>query len=172
MTCFCLVAYGKISSDPTFLRRIVFSNKDGFHVSETYNTHDTRVWGSKNPRKIQERKAHSIIFSVWWAIQAKRLLHPYSFCHESVRKDNFLSAEHFWPIRRWSILTKYALSTRRALPHTSREIRSLFNDLFSNFGIGRYGPREWHARSLKLTPPDGFLGNLYKIKFSRPLWVT
>lgn len=30
------------------------------------------------------------------------------------------------------------------------------NDLFSNFWIGRYGPKEWPARSPELTPSDIF----------------
>lgn len=51
--------FGKLFSDLNFLRGVVFPDECLFHVSENFNTQNTRVWGSEKSRKIQTPEEHS-----------------------------------------------------------------------------------------------------------------
>ena len=41
----------RISEDETFLKRVCFSDKATFHVSEKLNKHNVRIWGSVRSKK-------------------------------------------------------------------------------------------------------------------------
>lgn len=155
----------KISSDPNFLRRIVFSDECVFHVSGIANTQNTRIWGSENPRQIQEHEAHSEKITVWCAIHANGVLDPYYFFNETVRGDDYFQMLNTYVRSEAAMFPQNALFQQDgAPPHTTREVRSLLNELFPNSWIGRYGPRAWPARSPDLTPPDFFLWGFVKDK--------
>ena len=82
-------AMKKMSTNSSFLHRIVFSDECVFHVSGIANTQNTRIWGTKNPREVQQHERNGEKLTLWCAIHSQGVLDPYYFDNETVRKEDY-----------------------------------------------------------------------------------
>lgn len=64
-------------SDSGPLRQIIFSNECILHCSRSANTQTTCIWGTKQPKKIQQHELHCKIVAGWYAVLPKGMIGPY-----------------------------------------------------------------------------------------------
>ena len=158
----------KMSRNENFLSSIVFSDECVFHLSGIANTQNTRIWGTENPRAIQEHEVHSEKITVWCAIHSEGVLDPYYFNNETVRKEDYCQLlDTYVRDEAPNFPTNALFQQDGASPHTSHEARELLGDIFGENWIGKYGPQNWPARSPDLTPPDFFLWGYVKDRVFR-----
>jgi len=55
------------------------SDEAVFHLSRRVNRHNTQIWGTENPKVIEEKERDSPKLVVWCAISAKGIIGPYFF---------------------------------------------------------------------------------------------
>ena len=70
---------------PSILDNIWFSDEAIFHLSGRVNRHNTRIWGTENPKVIEEKERDSPKHVVWCAISASGIIGPYFFCNDTRR---------------------------------------------------------------------------------------
>jgi len=74
---------------------IWFSDETVFHLSGRVNRHNTRIWGTENPKVIEEKERDSPKLVVWCAISSKGIICRYFFCNDArrttdVTKENYV----------------------------------------------------------------------------------
>ena len=63
-------------NDPSILDNIWFSDEAIFHLSGRENRHNTRIWGTENPKVIEEKERDSPKLVVWCVISATSIILP------------------------------------------------------------------------------------------------
>jgi len=67
------------NNNSSIFDNIWFSDEAVFHLSERVNRHNTRMWGTKNPKVIEEKERDSPKLVAWCAISSKGIIGPYFF---------------------------------------------------------------------------------------------
>ena len=75
----CETLLNHYENDPSILDNIWFSDEAVFHLSGKVNRRNTRMWGTKNPKVIEEKERDSPKLVVWCAISAKGIIGSYFF---------------------------------------------------------------------------------------------
>ena len=75
----CKTLLNHYENDPSILDNIWFSDEAVFHLSRRVNRHNTRIWGTENPKVIAEKERDSPKLFVWCAISARGIIGPYFF---------------------------------------------------------------------------------------------
>ena len=69
--------FQRIQDDGKFLDSVIFSDESTFHVSGRVNTHNCRIWGSKNPRASLQHVRDSPKVNVFCALSKDRVYGPF-----------------------------------------------------------------------------------------------
>lgn len=164
---FCRWAQETLIRDPTFFRKVLFSDEATFHSTGQLNRHNSHYWSVVNPRWYRAvDHQHRWSLNVWCGIVNGKIIGPYFF-DGHLNGDMYLHfLENDLPI----LLENLDLRTRHQMwiqqdgapAHYSRIVREFLNHAFPRRWIGRRGPVEWPARSPDLTSPDFFLWGLIK----------
>ena len=64
-------------NDLSIQDKIWFSDEAVFHLSGRVNQHNTRIWGTENPKVIEEKERDSPKLVVWCAISATGIIGPW-----------------------------------------------------------------------------------------------
>jgi len=64
-------------NNSSILDNIWFSDEAVFHLSERINRHNTRKWGTENPKVIEEKVRDLSKLIVWCTIFSKGIIGPY-----------------------------------------------------------------------------------------------
>jgi hypothetical protein len=153
--------------DPTFLKRVVFSDEAAFHLSGKVNRHNCRIWGVENPHEVREHERASPKVNVWCAISYDRIYGPFFFAEKTVKGANYLDMlqQYFFPQVHGRRLI---FQQDGAPPHFANAVRDCLNERFPHGWIGRGGPVSWPPRSPDLTSPDFFLwGHLKTLVYAQ-----
>ena len=70
----CETLLNHYENNPSILDNIWFSDKAVFHLSGRVNWHNTRIWGTENPKVIEEKERDSAKLVVRYAISAKDII--------------------------------------------------------------------------------------------------
>ena len=159
-------------NDPSLLDNIWFSDEAVFHLSGRVNRHNTPIWGTENPKVIEEKERDSPKLVVWCAISATGIIGPYFFRDDTRRTttvtgENYLEMlqKFFLPELGNNALVENCYFQQDGAPaHYARKVRDYLNQVFPDRWIGRRGPLEWAARSPDLTPCDFCFGVTLKVK--------
>lgn len=158
----------KLSSDPNFLHRIVFSDEAAFHICGKVNRHNMRIWGSENPRKTIEHQRDSPKIIVWCAMSSDTIFGPFFFRESTVNSANYLDMLQNFAFPQFP--TNVIFQQDGAPPHWGSNVREALDDKFPDSWIGRGGPISWPPRSPDITPLDYFLWGYVKNKvYSSPV---
>ena len=126
------------------MTRIVFSGESIFHTSGVANKHNARVWGTENPRTVQEVPSISEKVMIWCGMYESRIIDPYFFSELSVTVSKYKR-----------ILRCYGLPKIQELPggpvfqqagaraDYSISVRQYLDRKFVDDWIGRVGPTTW-----------------------------
>ncbi|KAL4098418.1 hypothetical protein QTP88_023037 [Uroleucon formosanum] len=123
-----------------------------------------KIWGSENPRTIQEKEMHPERVTVWCGIWSGGLIGPYFFEDEEgnavtvngVRYRAMLS-NFLWPRLDQMNIENVWFQQDGATCHTSRETIALLREKFPDTLISLRGDQSYPPRSCDLTPCDFFL---------------
>lgn len=147
-----------------FAKRIIFSDEAHFHLNGFVNKQNCRIWGSENPRVIQEREMHPQRVTVWCGIWSGGLIGPFFFEDEEgnavtvngVRYRAMLS-NFLWPRLDEMNIENLWFQQDGATCHTSRDTIALLREKFPERLISLRGDQNYPPRSCDLTPCDFFL---------------
>ena len=164
---FCAKLTELLTDDPDFMKKIIMTDEAHFHLSGYVNKQNFRIWGTENPRVIQQRPLHPLRVTVWCGISADKIYGPYFFQDEDgnaltvngeryrAMLENFLFPELDNTQEMW-------FQQDGATSHTARETMNLLRTVFGNRIVSRFGNVNWPSRSPDLTPPDLFLWGYLK----------
>ena len=85
----CETLLNHYENDPSILDNIWFSDEAG-----RVNRHNTPIWGTKNPKVIEEKERDSSKLVVWCAISAKGIIGPYFF-RDDARRIITITGENY-----------------------------------------------------------------------------
>jgi len=159
----------RINNDPTFLKRICFSDEATFHVSGKVNRHNCRIWGTQNPHAFIEHERDSMKVNVWCGVMTDRVVGPFFFNENTITGVVYLDMLEQFAIPQLEDVPNIIFQQDGAPPHWSLDVRQCLDDHFPQRWIGRGGPIQWPPRSPDITPCDFFLwgfikGLVYKSK--------
>ena len=80
----------RLDSDPGFLKRVWFSDESMFHVSESLNRHNLRIWGSENPYDTCELERNSPKLNVKCGIIHDKTIGAFFFAEKSITAQIYL----------------------------------------------------------------------------------
>jgi len=73
----CETLLNHYENNSFILDNICFSNEAVLHLSGRVNRHNTRIWGTENPKVFEEKEHDSPKLVVWCAISSKGIIGPY-----------------------------------------------------------------------------------------------
>lgn len=167
--------FEKMTKDPSFLRRILWTDEAHFHLHGTVNNKNSVFWASENPHVIDPAPLHDARVTVWCGINCRFVLGPYFFenCASGSTKTITVTGQRYArmlsnfvipQLAERSCLEGIVFQQDGAPPHTQKAAREL---LYSHFGdrvISRNFDFAWPARSPDLTPADYWLWGYVKSK--------
>ena len=139
---FAVTMLHKLDLDPGFLKRVCFSDKSTFHVSESISRHNSRIWGSQNPHETHELERDSPKLNVWCGtMHDKKIIGPFFFAEKSITVQiclDFLTDYVSPQLEQYQPLVIFQQDG--APPHWGLAVRQFFNDTFPGRWIGLNGP--------------------------------
>lgn len=152
-----------------FVPNIIFSDEAHFHLNGFVNRQNCRIWGSENPRIIQEKEMHPKRVTVWCALWSEGIIGPFFF------EDGQGNALTVNGERYRAMLTRFFVPQLGGIDvdnkwfqqdgatcHTARETLTILHESFPNRVISRFGDQNWPPRSCDLTPLDFWLWGYLK----------
>ena len=76
---FCDWVIERRVTEPNFLNKIIFSDEALFHLNGYVNKQNCRIWGSENPKVIQEVGMHPLKVNVWCGLWSGGIIGPFFF---------------------------------------------------------------------------------------------
>lgn len=171
---FCVIMEHRLR-DPTFIRRICFSDESTFHRNGFVNRHNCRYWSQENPHEYRESHSQTPEkLNVWSGILGNTVIGPF-FIEGNLNGEKYLDllVNDIVPAMRVAAAaqnipwTDVYFQQDGAPPHYSLLVRAYLNTTFPNRWIGRLGPIRWPPRSPDLTPLDFFLWGYVKERVFR-----
>ena len=151
--------------DPQYLSRIVFSDECLFHTNGVVNKHNVRIWGTSNPKVVEEVPQNSEKVMVWCAMHKTKIIGPYFFRAPTVDTQAYKSMLRYYGLNHIAQLPGSPIFQQDGAPaHTSNATREYLTRKLGNQWISKRGPTNWPARSPDLTPLDFFLWGYVKDK--------
>jgi len=72
----CETLLNHYKNNSSIVDNIWFNDETVFHLPGRVNRHNTRIWGTENPKVIEEKKRNSPKLVVWCAISSKGNIGP------------------------------------------------------------------------------------------------
>lgn len=161
---FCRFLLNSDIEEPSFLKRILWTDESKFDRDGITNFHNLHYWEKKNQNPHMKKQVSSqrrFSVNVWAGVIANTFLGPH-YLPNNLNGHAYLSfLQNDLPV----ILEDMPLNIRRDMiyqndgcpAHYARSVRDYFDNTFPNRWIGRNGPILWPARSPDLTPVDFFV---------------
>lgn len=157
------------NDDEDFLDHVVFSDESTFHLSGHVNTHNARIWGSKNPHEVVQVQRDSPKINVFCAVSRRKVYGPFFFGEATVTGTSYLDTLEQWlfPQLEQYEPENFIFQQDGAPPHWHNAVREWLNVTLPDRWIGRKGPNDracyaWPPRSPDLTPCDFYLWGFIK----------
>ena len=80
----------RLDSDPGFFKCICFSDESTFHISESLNRYNLKIWGSENSHDTCELKRDSPKLNVWCGITHDKIIGYFFFAEKSITAQIYL----------------------------------------------------------------------------------
>ena len=156
----CIELLNFFTNDEHFLSKICFSDEATFHLHGRVNRHNSVIWGTENPKVVDEVPIKSPKVTVWCGLTKKEIIGPYFFEHnvDSQSYQTMLKTFFIPQLKSRRIYKKTIFQQDRASAHWSLSVRAFLNQTFLKRWIGRDGPIQWAARSPDLSPLEYFDG--------------
>lgn len=155
--------------DIDFPDKIIFSDEAHFHLDGFVNKQNCRIWGTENPRVIQEKHIHPKRVTVWCALWSGGIIGPFFFENDEGNALTVTGVRYRDMINNFFVPELEDLSLENmwfqqdgATCHTARETLALLREHFPGRVISRFGDENFPPRSCDLTPLDYFLWGYLK----------
>ena len=158
-------ALEQLEVDANFGKKIIFSDEAHFWLNGFVNKQKCRIWGERNPQKIQQLPMHPEKLTVWCGLWFDGIIGPFFFKNGAAAtvtvngiryraminqflflKINDIDADDIW------------FQQDGATCHTANETINLLKEKFGESIISRNGPVNWPPRPCDLTQLDCFYG--------------
>lgn len=162
---FCRFMLNADTEDPTYFKRILWTDESKFDQDGISNLHNIHFWAPKADRNPNKKKLKGsqrrFSLNVWMGIIDDNLVGPY-FLPNNLNGEAY---ETFLENEVFGLLIDVPLAARRHMiyqhdgcpAHFRINVRDWLNRHFPNRWIGRGGPIPWPARSPDLTPVDYYV---------------
>jgi hypothetical protein len=159
---FCTWAIARITEDPNFFQKVLFTDEATFSNTGGINKHNYRYWAAENPHWLREiPHQYQWKLNVWCGIVGEHIIGPHFF---EATLTGAIYADFLRNILP-TLLENIPLEIRihswyqqdGAPAHRTRNCINLINYKYPLKWIGLGGPIEWPARSPDLSPLDFFL---------------
>lgn len=157
--------------DHDFAEKIIFSDEAHFHLNGYVNKQNCRIWGTENPRALQELPMHPQRCTVWCGFWAGGVIGPFFFENAAGTAVTVNGARYrdmltnsFWPEIADMDLDDMWFQQDGATCHTANDTIELLQTKFEGKIISCRGDVNWPPRSCDLTPLDFFLWGFLKGK--------
>lgn len=171
---FAAWALKKLTEDPFFYRKIIFTDEAHFWLNGFVNKQNCRIWSNENPHAILEKPLHPLKVTVWCGIHAGGVIGPYFFRNEqgqhvTVNGERYraMLTDYVFPKVEENDLGDYFFQQDGATCHTATETMNLLRNEFGEEIISKNGPINYPPRSCDLTPCDFFLWGFVKSQVYR-----
>ena len=154
---FAMMVLDKLDLDPGCLKRVCFSDKSTFHISELLNRHNLKIWGSKNSHDICKLELDSPKLNMWCGIMHDKIIGPFFFAEKSITAQIYLNilTEYMSP-QLEQYQPQVIFQQDDAPPYWGFEVHQFLNETFPDRWIGHEGPFPWPPCSPDITPLDFF----------------
>lgn len=159
----------KRQEDDSFAQNIIFSDEAHFLLNGFVNKQNCRIWGSENPRVINEREMYAQRVTVWCGFWSGGVIGPYFFEDQegravTVNGDRYrtMIREFLWPHLDGMNTDELWFQQDGATCHAARETIALLRERFQDRVISRNSDHQWPPRSCDLTPCDFHLWGYLK----------
>jgi hypothetical protein len=156
-----------MSSDDHFPEKVLFSDKETFHVSGAVNCCSIRIWGSENPHVYVEHQRDSPKVSLFCAISSQKVYGLFFFAEETITGMTYLDMLQLWLMPQLQNILTFIFQQGGSPAHFHCEVRQYLNTVLPGCWIGRaYGNDQplllWPLRSPDIMPCDFFLWGYVK----------
>lgn len=164
---FCEWALHRISQDPLFIDKLIFTDESTFIRHGQTSRHWTYHWSDENPHESIEFHAQNVEkLNVWSGIGNRQIIGPF-FIEGNLNGEKYrnLLEERVWPIisQLVNINQIEPIFIQDGAPaHNSNTVRGWLDEHFPGRWIGTRGPVLWPPRSPDFTPMDFFLWGYLK----------
>jgi hypothetical protein len=126
---FANVMLQRISTDPTFFDKVLWTDEAGFNLDGIGNKQNTKYWSVTNPNFIIERRIKSFQVNMWGGIWSGGIVGPFIF-------DGTISARSYLEMLQTEIIPIIRTIPNHqdlwfmqdgAAPHFSRIVRNYLN---------------------------------------------
>lgn len=171
---FCTWILPKITEDPDFILKILFTDEATFNRCGIVNLRNNHVWADENPHALIETNLQrQFSTNIWTGILGDEIIGP-------VILPRLIGHVYmdFLQFQLPELLENVSLQMRKdmwfmhdgAPPYYAASVREYLRHNFGNKWIGRGGPIPWPARSPDLNPLDFFFwGHLKTLVYSTPV---
>ena len=164
---FCENILARLNGDPSFLRKLKFSDECVFALSSRINTHNVHQWANENPHFRLGNPGKTVTLTVWACIGYGGLV-AFDISEDTMDGNRYVGVlkekivPHFQRNNTWIYQQDGASS------HFCKAARSVLDGSLNGRWIGRRGPIEWPARSPDLTACDYWLWAYLRNKVYNP----
>ena len=166
---FCIQLQQRLEDDG-FDGRLVFSDEATFFTNGKVNKHNVRIWGTENPRVVEQHIRDSPKVSVFCAVTSSKIYGPFFFAEKTVTGIVYLDMIESWLMPQLEAdygNDNFIFQQDGAPPHFHHDVRDFLNMRLRNRWVGRGGGVDktflsWPPRSPDLTPCDFFVWGYVK----------
>lgn len=159
----------RLEEDPTFGRKIIFSDEAHFWMNGFVNKQNCRIWSDANPQEVHQVAMHPQKVTVWCGFWVGGVIGPYFFQNDggeaiTVNGDRYrtMITDFFWPRLNNMNMNDMWFQQDGATCHTADATMNILRERFEGMVISRRGDVNWPPRSCDLTPLDYFLWGFLK----------
>jgi len=104
----------------------LFTDEATFHPSGKVNRHKVRIWGTENPREIEEHVRDSPTQNVFCAVSSVEVYGPFFFAEPTVNGISYLDMleNYLMPQLQQDMQRDFIFQQDGAPPHIQREVTS------------------------------------------------
>ena len=158
---FCEDILGRLQNDNQLLDKVLWCDEATFTTAGIFNRKNKHFWATQNPHKIEPiKKQGRKSLHVWCGLIKNKIIGPIIFegTLTGHRYLDFLRNEIERLLEELPVLQYNQIIWHQdgAPPHNIQAVTNYLNNRY-DLWIGRYGPIQWSANSLDLTPLDNFL---------------
>lgn len=154
---FCESMIDRLNADPTFNRKITFSDECNFHLNGSVNKHNLHYWDTTNPHirhAVKSGVTRSV--TVWASVSARGLI-AFEILSGPMNGERYCELLQRKVVPFFTRNRSMIFQQDGAPPHYYRPAREILDKELPGRWIGRRGPTEWPARSPDLTVCDFWL---------------
>jgi hypothetical protein len=161
---FCKTIIHKRTSDPSFVKNILFTDECHVSLHGYVNKQNMRYWGLEKPTEHIIKSLHCPRTTVWFGISHNSTVGPFFF-NDTIDGANYrqMITDLVIPeLKRKRINNKIIYMQDGATAHTALATRDLLRESFANRLIGLHLEVPWPSHSPDLNPCDFFLWGYLK----------